>query len=237
MKEQSKIRNKKIEFIKEHHKEMTYEEMAKQLNCSRANISSIICELIKKNELDTKVVYEYVHDLHNEKWRVLCDIECSDYFISNYGRVKNKDNVLMKDSILKNGYHMIKLFTDNNKYSRFLIHRLVAKYFVENPDPIHKIEVDHINGDKDNNAANNLQWLTPQENTRKAFEMGVVKILRGSEKYNAKPVEDVIKVCELLEDGYKCSEIHKMYPNYNINWIVSIQQRHNWKHISDDYVW
>jgi hypothetical protein len=44
------------------------------------------------------------------------------------------------------------------------IHTLVAKAFVENPNPDLYTEVHHIDGDKLNNNADNLKWVTRQEN-------------------------------------------------------------------------
>lgn len=45
-----------------------------------------------------------------------------------------------------------------------LVHRLVAKEHVHNPDPIEKVQVNHIDKDKTNNHKDNLEWVTAQEN-------------------------------------------------------------------------
>lgn len=150
-------KEEKKEFIKKNYKNMSYNEMAKQCNCSTANISKIVSELLQNNELSTKLEFKHVDDIEGEIWKQLDDIKCSNYYISNMGRIKNNNNILLKDNIPENGYHMIKLFNDDKKYKNYLVHRLVAIYFVNNTDSINKIEVDHIDANKDNNKAKNLQ--------------------------------------------------------------------------------
>lgn len=51
-----------------------------------------------------------------------------------------------------------------------MVSRLVAAAFCDNPDPIHANTVDHIDGNKENNTASNLRWMTLQENVREHFK-------------------------------------------------------------------
>lgn len=92
------------------------------------------------------------------------------------------------------------------------VHRVVAKKYVHNPDPENKIYVDHINSNKFDNRAENLQWLTPTENARKAVKDGLYN--RDSEKrkaavrINALKALDVNRRVTVLfgEDGYYIGE-------------------------------
>lgn len=59
------------------------------------------------------------------------------------------------------------------------IHRLVAKYFVPNDDQEHKTQVNHKDGNKSNNKKENLEWVTPQENTAHAGAMGKLSVYKG----------------------------------------------------------
>lgn len=65
------------------------------------------------------------------------------------------------------GYCMIFLYL-NGKRKNKLIHRLVAEAFIPNKE--YKKEVNHIDGNKQNNSVNNLEWVTPSENAKHAFK-------------------------------------------------------------------
>ena len=82
------------------------------------------------------------------------------YYISNFGNIKH-DNNFLKKCIHSNGYEQVNIRI-GNKYVTKLIHRLVAVAFIPNPD--NKPCVDHIDGDKSNNRADNLRWVTTKEN-------------------------------------------------------------------------
>lgn len=53
-----------------------------------------------------------------------------------------------------------------------LLHRVIAQAFVENNEG--KPEVNHIDGNKSNNRADNLEWVTREENLRHAYETGLM---------------------------------------------------------------
>ena len=84
------------------------------------------------------------------------------YYISNCGQVKNtKTDRILKPRIIK-GYYTILLRDQNQLQKSFLIHRLVAKYFIPNPE--NKPTVNHIDRNRTNNNYNNLEWNTRLEN-------------------------------------------------------------------------
>ena len=82
------------------------------------------------------------------------------YFISNFGRVfSKKSNKVMKNRVVsKNGYQQITL--DN---SQLLVHRLVAKAFIPNPNNLPC--VNHKDENPGNNDFRNLEWCTYKYNS------------------------------------------------------------------------
>ncbi len=98
---------------------------------------------------------------------------CTDGTILRIDKVPSK---AIKPYKMVSGYVQVCL-SNNNKKRKFLLHRLVAASFLDNPE--NKSEVNHINGIKVDNCLINLEWVTPKENTRHAFEFGLMTERKG----------------------------------------------------------
>lgn len=100
-----------------------------------------------------------------EEWRKI--EEFPNYSVSNIGRVRNDlTNTLLSGYLAKVGYYMISLLKHNKCIHRS-IHRLVAMAFIPNPE--NKPTVNHIDGNKQNNCVENLEWATYSENNYHAW--------------------------------------------------------------------
>lgn len=137
-----------------------------------------------------------------EEWKIIYD----KYKISNLGRIINWKNRILTPKINKSGFYYINI---NNK--PVLIHTLVAKNFpITNKKSKQKKFITHIDGDKSNNSASNLKWVT-FSSIRNGYKPGKTKgevykyDLDGNfiEKYkNTK--EASIKSGVNLDNLYRC---------------------------------
>ncbi|MGN1370900.1 MAG: HNH endonuclease [Candidatus Coprovivens sp.] len=106
-----------------------------------------------------------------EEWRTIHDFP--NYKVSNRGRVINAKNYkLLKPFDNGTGYNSVYLYKDKKRYTK-RVHRLVAEEFVDKISEGN--EVNHIDGNKKNNFADNLEWCTRKENMKHAYILGLVK--------------------------------------------------------------
>ena len=124
-----------------------------------------------------------------ERWR---DVDgYSNYRVSSSGRVKNKrTKKVLKAHSDRYGYPQVVLSEQGSKKTRS-IHRLVAKAFVDGDD---SLQVNHIDGNKQNNNVDNLEWVTQSANARHAYEIG---LMCRSDKAGTQPKS--VKVVETGE--------------------------------------
>lgn len=113
------------------------------------------------------------------------------YQVSNLGQVKSLNyNHTGKEKIRKldisnKGYKCI-LLVKNGKKKKKTIHRLVAETFISNPK--NKPQVNHIDGNKENNCVANLEWTTNSENEKHAYNNNLKHKLFGKNNGKSKAI-------------------------------------------------
>ena len=112
--------------------------------------------------------------MQGEIWKPIKGYD-GNYYVSNYGRVKSTYHASEKFLTPINsgkGYLQVTLFK-NHKSKKFLVHRLVAEYFVENPNGLYF--VNHKDENKSNNHFLNLEWCDVAYNNAYGTRMQKVR--------------------------------------------------------------
>ena len=147
----------------------------------------------------------------NELWKPVPVFD--KYHVSNFGRFKSfhkGKTKILKPAPALNGYLQVGLCKDNQQ-KNFLVHRLVALAFIPNPNG--KPQINHRDGNKLNNHVSNLEWCTPSENQRHAYDTGLSPL--GEEHGRAKLTNEQARYVRSNPDGlsiYKLAEMFSVYP-------------------------
>ena len=191
---------------------------------NRKRVAELLAEL--KAELTTEIenkIVSYCEQMLNpevdEKW---VDVENFNghYQISNYGRVRSDKRygqwLLLNPMTNHDGYLLVHLGNGSRKNrEEYFVHELVARAFVPNPD--NKPEVNHKFGDKKDNRASTLEWVTRRENMQHAVKIGLLKIPKGVEGTNSKlTVEDIKYIRENYKKGDKEFGFRGLAKKFNV---------------------
>lgn len=128
------------------------------------------------------------------------------YLVSNFGRVLNaKTQRMLKQCVNSAGYKKVVL-NGKNKY----VHRLVAEACIQNPDNLP--EVNHKDGNKWNNTAENLEWVSKSDNAKHAFDLGLRSVdgytrYRVSQSCRRFSVSEVEEIKRMYDEGMTKKEI------------------------------
>lgn len=107
-----------------------------------------------------------------EIWRPCYGYEYK-FEVSNLGRIRNKLNgKLLKPSQCRKGYENIRLFVSHDNFKSHKLHRLIMNTFSEIKNGE---QVNHINGIKNDNRIENLEWSNNSHNIKHAWKTGLFK--------------------------------------------------------------
>lgn len=132
------------------------------------------------------------------------------------------------------GYRGYNLRVNNDKERRTVSsHRIVATYY--HPNPEGKPEVNHIDGIKDNNHPDNLEWVTSKENMHHARSTGLIKnIQRGENHFSTTLTKDEVSTIYLRvyhgkSTQMECAKAYGVSPNT----IHNICKKKTWKSVTE----
>lgn len=145
------------------------------------------------------------------------------YKVSNFGNIQvfyNGAWTSKQTKITKEGY-MVARVSRHKKKVELRIHRLVAEAFIPNPN--NKPYINHKDGNRCNNHVDNLEWVTPLENTHHAMRRG---------KYAVKlHPEQITQIRKLHSEGHNQVQLGKKFGVTN-GMICHIIKGRKWSWIS-----
>lgn len=165
-----------------------------------------------------------------EEWRTIEGYD-GQYEVSRNGKVRS-NNYMGKGKTREmkpwnNGGYLRVTLTRNKKKSNRLLHRIVAEAFIPNPEG--KPEVNHKDGNKLNNSADNLEWSTRKENLDHAdttgLRVGSVEALKKSNNAQRRPI--IATNVETGEERYfeSIQEAQRTIGTKDINAVLSGKQK------------
>jgi len=133
-----------------------------------------------------------------------------NYLIYENGNIYSKNrNRFLKPTPNSKGYLQVNLGKNGSVRTR-LIHRLVAEYYIPNPD--NKPQVDHIDRNRQNNSINNLRWVNPSENQ-------INKPIRGKIPYRHISTKKMNGTYYQIKIKRNYKQIYQKYFKKN-NWTI-----------------
>jgi predicted XRE-type DNA-binding protein len=158
------------------------------------------------------------------------------YRVSTLGRLFGKHGRQHAGYYDKDGYHCV-LVKDHGKRAGLKVHRLVAGAFI-GPIP-EGMQVNHINGVKDDNRVENLEIVTPSANTKHGFDvLGRVgkntNPSKGEQHHNASMTAAVVQEIRRLyaAGGHTQKELAALFGTGQ-NHISRLVRRESWAHLAD----
>ena len=153
-----------------------------------------------------------------------------EYWVDTNGIVYEKDGIIEHHYTYGKRGYKITSFKDDERNRLFAIHQIVAKTFLPPPDSLEKNQVNHKDGNKLNNNIDNLEWVTPQENSLHSTRIlgNGIGIKNGKSKavigYDKKTKEKKYEFGCLMDAAkYFCQEGKN--PRYIQNIICSILKK------------
>ena len=147
-----------------------------------------------------------------------------NYSVDVFGNVYSLySNRFLSQKLHKTGYMEVSLYNEGESQT-LKVHRLVAMCFCT-PSKGRDV-VNHRDSNRQNNFYKNLEWCTTQENNHHALK---------NNRKDTLHVEDVHKICKMIEQGFKNKEIKEILNLSTTTLVSHIRSKVTWLFISDEY--
>ena len=143
-----------------------------------------MCKKYKDWTISSEAFIGYPYLIRKEirmEKQVILNNQLSDFWIENTGRLRNAKTKRWLKGGYNKGYHFYSLYFKGKQYILYT-HRVVAQYFIPNPDPKNKTIVHHLDGNKLNNNYLNLEWVSPKEHNQTITDLGQKNFIKSTPK-------------------------------------------------------
>lgn len=151
-----------------------------------------------------------------------------DFWCDNKGNVYDKEGNIKKYKPHKR-YNKVNLLIDKKTRKTFELHRLVVETWIsEIPKGM---QVNHKDGNRQNNSVTNLEICTQSQNIQHAFDTGLITPIRGEKHYSSSLTKDIVlKVYCLIDRLYNNEQIAKEL-NIEFKNVSLLRNGARWSHL------
>lgn len=185
--------------------------------------------------MDLTTYRQIFKQINGELWSNIKDYP--GYWVNKKGEILGKQLRIYKQGRNHKGYPIVSMYykIDDNEYKlkTKAVHRIVAETFIYNNNPKIKNQVNHIDGNKENNTIENLEWCTNQENKNHAMKNGLSAYAKGEEQ--GKSILKNEQVIDIYTSNKSRLYMSKKY-NVSKHTISHIRGDNTWTHVTKNLV-
>lgn len=151
------------------------------------------------------------------------------YVLCEHGIVTNVDKLkVLSNTSITPANRYVKVHLD--KF--YALHRLVARAFIPNPDNLP--QVNHIDGNRYNNAATNLEWCTAAENVQHSYDTNLANNAGSNNSQSKLTEDDVINIWKLKDTELTARQIRDRLnlQHVGVATVKAIRQGKNWASVT-----
>ena len=154
-----------------------------------------------------------------------------NYYVTEDGQIwSQKTNKYLSQHKDKDGYLKVRLISKDDKRHTYSVHRLVLENFCPTAG-MNNLQVNHIDGNKENNSLSNLEWMTCLENIHHAMDNNLRAKINGASKLTKEQVIDIYLRAKNGETNISLGTEYNLHPDS----VGRIRNKKSWQNILENF--
>lgn len=154
-----------------------------------------------------------------------------NYYVTEDGQIwSQKTNKYLSQHKDKDGYLKVRLVSKDDKRHTYSVHRLVLENFYPTAG-MNNLQVNHIDGNKENNSLSNLEWMTCLENIHHAMDNNLRAKINGASKLTKEQVVDIYLRVKNGETNISLGAEYNLHPDS----VGRIRNKKSWQNILENF--